>query len=163
MATVLSWHVQNLVARWYLTMELQQNQFPLKLRLQGKIICEMSHWAVFLYLQWSFLNAISIPGIFLVMIRQLSKFHDKHLGSDTICHYSNEILTFTQQYSLGEYHSVELYSTSWFHVSVGLYGEPPVPHNNAVMDFFISYLTLKGPIPYIYGTQVWLSLCLQMS
>ena len=24
-------------------------------------------------------------------------------------------------------------------------------------------LTLKGPIPYIYGTQVWLSLCLQMS
>ena len=25
------------------------------------------------------------------------------------------------------------------------------------------YLTLKGPIPYIYGTQVWLSLCLQMS
>ena len=26
-----------------------------------------------------------------------------------------------------------------------------------------SQLTLKGPIPYIYGTQVWLSLCLQMS
>ena len=25
------------------------------------------------------------------------------------------------------------------------------------------FLTLKGPIPYIYGTQVWLSLCLQMS
>ena len=24
-------------------------------------------------------------------------------------------------------------------------------------------LTLKGPIPHIYGTQVWLSLCLQMS
>ena len=27
----------------------------------------------------------------------------------------------------------------------------------------IILLTLKGPIPYIYGTQVWLSLCLQMS
>ena len=27
----------------------------------------------------------------------------------------------------------------------------------------LKFLTLKGPIPYIYGTQVWLSLCLQMS
>ena len=27
----------------------------------------------------------------------------------------------------------------------------------------LQVLTLKGPIPYIYGTQVWLSLCLQMS
>ena len=27
----------------------------------------------------------------------------------------------------------------------------------------VQILTLKGPIPYIYGTQVWLSLCLQMS
>ena len=27
----------------------------------------------------------------------------------------------------------------------------------------LTLLTLKGPIPYIYGTQVWLSLCLQMS
>ena len=30
-------------------------------------------------------------------------------------------------------------------------------------DQQMSILALKGPIPYIYGTQVWLSLCLQMS
>ena len=31
------------------------------------------------------------------------------------------------------------------------------------LNYGIQYLTLKGPIPYIYGTQVWLSLCLQKS
>ena len=47
-----------------------------------------------------------------------------------------------------------------------LLGTKPLPEtidrcNDAYMRRPV--LTLKGPIPYIYGTQVWLSLCLQMS
>ena len=35
--------------------------------------------------------------------------------------------------------------------------------NVSIWRRHLKVLTLKGPIPYIYGTQVWLSLCLQMS
>ena len=50
------------------------------------------------------------------------------------------------------------------HEDKGLY----LPRDMSGLDFLEKFmlknmLTLKGPIPYIYGTQVWLSLCLQMS
>ena len=38
---VLSWHVQNFVAMWYLTMELHPNKVPSNLNYDGKIIREM--------------------------------------------------------------------------------------------------------------------------